>query len=507
MIHGPWIDRQTQSSIIGLSMKPITMDSLLALVGRWSAGRGPLYLLLASRLRQLIEDGDLPDDTLLPPDRTLAAALAIGRSTVVAAYDILRQEGRLVRIQGSGTRVSVALPDDAPQPGTGVARNPLFLHLLDSPDDGVLQLTCAAPNDLPVELIDAHHAALRRLSEMTSAGLGYHPAGVPELREALALRYTARGAPTAPEQILVTTGAQQALALLTRLLVAPGDQVLMEAPTYPGVIELFRDASAVIRTAPVSEHGLDVDAFTAAMAKDRPVLAYLTASFQNPTGTLIDDFTRRRLARVAGQHHVPLIDDEVLAELGFLEQPRPVAAFAPTDEVITVGSLSKVVWGGMRIGWIRASTAMITRLARLKAMHDLGGDALSQLSAAHLLPRLDGVRQRRVTMLRDRHDHLCAELARHLPEWRFGRARGGQTLWARLPCADASAFTQTALRHGVAVLPGSAFDPGGGSRDHIRIPYLAEPMTISRAVEQLAEAWRRHDHTQTMPVYPNAMIV
>jgi DNA-binding transcriptional MocR family regulator len=146
-------------------------------------------------------------------------------------------------------------------------------------------------------------------------------------------------------------------------------------------------------------------------------------------------------------------------------------------------------------------------LARLKAMHDLGGDALSQLSAAHLLPRLDGIGRRRVRILRDRHDHLCAELARLLPEWRFGRAQGGQTLWVRLPCADASAFTQTALRHGIAVLPGSAFHPDGNNRDHIRIPFLAQPVTITHAVKHLAEAWQRHDRTRTTPVYPNAMIV
>ncbi|OLF15166.1 aminotransferase-like domain-containing protein [Actinophytocola xanthii] len=470
-------------------MRPIPPESLVALLGRWSAGRGPLYLLLATRLRQLIADGELPDQHLLPPDRTLAAALAVGRGTVVAAYDVLRQEGRLVRTRGSGTRVCA----EAPDPGTSgtATANPLFLHLLDRPGDGVLQLACAGPDALPPELVAAHHTALDHLSRMSSAGLGYHPAGVPELRTALAARYTAQGVPTTQDQILVTTGGQQALALLARLLVAPGDRVLTETPTYPGAVEVFRDAVAAIRTVRVAEHGLDVDAFAAAMTRERPALAYVTASFHNPTGTCVHTLARRRLARVAERSGTPLVDDEVLAPLGFTDQPPPIAAFATADEVVTIGSLSKLVWGGIRIGWVRAAPAMITRLARLKATHDLGGDVLAQLSAAHLLPQLDELRRRRVAALRERHDHLRGELARVLPEWEVTSAQGGQTLWVRLPGTDTESFAQTALRHGVAVVPGSAFDPGRGHREHVRIPYLADPATLGDAVERLASAWRQ----------------
>jgi DNA-binding transcriptional MocR family regulator len=476
-----------------LLMKPIATDTLLALVGRWSAGRGPLYLLLAGRLRALIDDGELAGGTRLPPDRTLAAALAIGRSTVIAAYDVLRQEGRVIRTQGSGTRVATSTLATSE-----AGRNPLFLHLLEASEDNVLQLTCASPEHLPPEFVDAQHAALDRLTATAGAGLGYHPAGAADLRAALATYFTNRGVPTEPAWILVTTGAQQALALLVRLLAAPGDTIVTEAPTYPGSIELFRDANAIIRTAAVTEDGLDLDACTEAITRYRPCLAYVTASFQNPTGTLVHELARRRLARVAGEAQVPLIDDEVLVDLGFDERPVPMAAYAPAGGVITVGSLSKVVWGGMRIGWIRANPAMISKLARLKTMHDLGGELLSQLAAAHLVPRMGEIRDRRVALLRARHDQLCAELSRLLPDWRFGRARGGQTLWVRLPCADAAAFAQTALRQGIAVLPGSAFDPSGGSRDCLRIPFLAEPVTVTRAVEQLATAWQRHDRGQLM---------
>jgi DNA-binding transcriptional MocR family regulator len=414
------------------------MDALLALTGHWSAGRGPLYLLLAARLRRLIEGGELPDGCPLPPDRRLAASLAVGRSTVVAAYEVLRQEGRLTRVRGSGTRVRA----EPVAPTSDAGRNPLFAHLLDRPDDGVLHLTCAAPEDLPPQFAAAHTRALTELAETAdvsrkeaTGGLGIFPGGAPSLRTAVAARYTARGVPTTPDQILVTTGAQQALALLTRLLVAPGDTVLTETPTYPGAIELFRDAGAVVRTAPVA--GLDIDAFLAALRRHRPALAYCTPSFHNPTGGLVPAFERQRLARAAAEHRVPLIDDEVLVDLGFADQPVPVAAYAP--DVITVGSLSKLVWGGLRVGWIRAGAGTVNTLARLRAMHDLGGNTLSQLAAAHLVTDIDALRRHRVGLLRERHDHLVAELRGRLPDWRFTPARGGQTLWVELPGSDASA--------------------------------------------------------------------
>lgn len=184
-------------------------------------GRGPLYLLLAARLRALVDEGALPPGTLLPPDRRLAKALSVGRTTVVAAYDTLRQEGRLVRRQGSGTRVSrAALAPEAPRAGdaprVAETSNPLFLHLLEAPDEVIL-LSCAAPVEPPPELAEAYRSLV-----LPAGDLGYHPAGLGVLREAVAARYADRGVPTGPGQVLVTTGAQQGLSLLARLLLAPG---------------------------------------------------------------------------------------------------------------------------------------------------------------------------------------------------------------------------------------------------------------------------------------------
>ncbi|MFF6833565.1 PLP-dependent aminotransferase family protein [Streptomyces sp. NPDC012438] len=473
-------------------------DVLVARLGRWSAGRGPLYLLLAARLRRLIDEGVLPPGTLLPPDRRFATALAVGRTTVVAAYDTLRQEGRLVRRQGSGTRVApAALPAERLRPagagagaGLGTPRvretsNPLFLHLLEAPDDVIL-LSCAAPDRAPDELAEAY-----RSLELPVGDLGYHPAGLGVLREAVAARYAERGVPTGPDQVLVTTGAQQALALLARLLLAPGDGVLVEAPTYPGALDLFREAAAVPLPVAVGPDGVDVAEAVRVMERHRPALAYLVPRFQNPTGTVLPPLAGRRLVEAANALGVPLVDDEALADLAF-DAGAPWTPLSAYGEVVAVGSLSKVVWGGIRIGWVRGPAPLIARLARLKALHDLGSDVPAQLAAARLLDGFGPVLAARTRTVRAGHAHLRAELARLLPSWSSVPATGGQTLWVLLPHGDGVSFAQLALRHGVAVLPGATADALGGSVRRLRLHFLASPEVLTEAVRRLAAAWAEY---------------
>ncbi|RSS45412.1 PLP-dependent aminotransferase family protein [Streptomyces sp. WAC07061] len=468
-------------------MEPIALDDLVARLGRWSAGRGPLYLLLATRIRQLADDGLLPPGTPLPADRRLAVALAVGRTTVVSAYETLRQEGRLIRRQGSGTRVAPAVLAPA-EPRVTVTSNPLFLHLLDpSGRDGVILLSCAAPVGPPPAVAEAYGGLV-----LPADDLGYHPAGLPVLREAVARRYGRRGVPTSAEQVLVTTGAQQAIALLTRLLLAPGDGVLVEAPTYPGALDLFREAAAVPYPVRMGPDGLDVAEAVKVMERHRPAMAYVMQRFQNPTGAVLPPLQGRRLVEAAQAYGVPLVDDEVLTDLGFGDVPEQPPLSSCGSEVIAVGSLSKAVWGGLRIGWVRGPAPLVARLARLKAIHDLGSDVPAQLAAVRLLEDFTPLLHRRVRELRAGHDRLRAELARRLPSWSCPPAEGGQTLWVRLPYGDGVAFAQVALRHGVAVLPGSTMDALGGSTRMLRLHFLLPPDVLSEAVRRLAGAWAEY---------------
>jgi DNA-binding transcriptional MocR family regulator len=474
-------------------MEPIELGERL---GRWPAGRGPLHVLLAARLRRLIDEGELPPGEPLPPDRALALALAVGRSTVVAAYDLLRQDERIVRRQGSGTRVAGAGPAGVRQTTSA----PMFLHLLE-PRDGVIRLACAAPDTPPPELAEAYARIVPALAA-AAGDIGYYPAGHPALRRAVAGRYTGRGIPTGPERILVTTGAQQALSLLARALLVPGDRVLVEGPTYPGALEAFREQAAIPCSLPAGLSNL-----TAAARKHHLALAYVISTFHNPTGSVLAPLARRALVQAAAAADVPLIDDEVLSDLAFpgVQVPPPLAAYG--DGVISVGSLSKSVWGGLRIGWVRAPEALIARLARLLAVHDLGGNVPAQLAAAELLPHLEALCACQAAQRRARHDHLRAQLARHLPGWHAPPVPGGQTLWVRLPHGDGTSFAQAALRHRVAVLAGSGLDASGHSQGHLRLHFLAPPDDLTEAVKRLAEAWRAYQPPPAPATSPPAMAV
>jgi DNA-binding transcriptional MocR family regulator len=468
-------------------MRPIEVVDRL---GRWSSGRGPLYVLLAARLRHLIDDGELPPGVLLPPDRALAGALAVGRTTVVAAYDLLQAEGRIARRQGSGTRVA-GVPTDEQVEDAPV--DPIFLDSLEARDDDVLLAICAAPGDPPPQLAQAFTQVASELGEIAD-DIGYYPYGLPALRQALADRYTARGVPTGLEQVLVTNGGQQALSLLAHALVSPGDQVIVEAPTYPGALEVFREEGAVLRGLPVG-----LDGFEAAVRERRPAVAYVIPTYHNPTGSVLSTLARQRLAGAG----VPVIEDEVPADLAFPGEPllTPMAAYG--DAVISIGSLSKSIWGGLRIGWVRAEAPMINRLARLRAVHDLGGNIPTQLAAVHLLPLLDAPELHQT--LKTRHDHLHKQLTEVLPTWEVPPVRGGQCLWARLPYGDGTSFAQTALRHGLAILPGAGLDITGASNAHIRLHFRARPPDLTEAVHRLTKAWHAY-HPPATPVHPRPTI-
>ncbi|MFC0437913.1 PLP-dependent aminotransferase family protein [Kutzneria buriramensis] len=470
---------------------PWPADRLVAQLGRWSASRGPLYLLLAERLRQLIDSGQLPQRAMLPPDRVLAQRLAVGRNTVVAAYERLRQDGKVDRHQGRGTWVKPAVIGVRPSavPGT----NPLFVNYLEPMGD-VLSLACAAPQDPPPTLAAALTRAIGRLP---TNDIGYYPLGLPELRVAIADRYCRQGLPTTSEQILVTTGGQQALALITRLFLAPGDPVLAQTPTYPGALELFREA-----TAPIT--GVLIDELAAAIVAHRPRLAYVNPTNHNPTGATLSGLSRRRLVEAAASADTVLIDDEVLADLSFDGVRPPGLASYGLGQVLTVGSVTKLLWGGLRVGWIRGSAGDIAQLGRLKAIHDLGGAALEQLAVADLLPGLEPIIADRVVDLRVRHNHLRAELGKLLPDWTFEPASGGQCLWVALPSGDASAFAQVALRHAVAILPGSAL---GGSDSHVRIPFTATVSLLTEGVRRIAAAWRDYRPTTGPSPALHALVV
>jgi DNA-binding transcriptional MocR family regulator len=462
-------------------------------LGAWSAGKGPLQRKLTQALIQAIRLGTLHPGIRLPSERDLAQALTISRTTVVAAYDALREGGWLESRTGSGTWVSrsrvVATARGAAQAGA-LAASPL-LGLLSARDaEDLVDLVLGAPlplAQLPLDrfiLPPEEHGALvndRR----------YYALGLPALRQAIASYYTKAGLATRPEQILVTTGGQQGISLCAGVYLERGDSALVEDPTYFGALDAFRAAGA--RIAGV---GVEADGVAPATLRQRIIatssrLVYLTPTFQNPTGAVMQRAARKEVAHIAADLGVPVIDDCALFDLALEgSAPPPIAAFAPDAPVITVGSLSKLIWPGLRIGWVRAPEAIVERLAHLKSAIDLGCPLLTQAIAVRLLGDIEIIRKLRRQQLKPRRDLLAALLHEWLPGWKFRLSSGGLFLWVKLPGGDARELAQTALRNGVLILPGPLMSATERYAGFIRIPFIAEPESMRTGIRRLAAAWR-----------------
>lgn len=466
-------------------------------LGSWSSGKGALQRKLAQAIMQAIRNGTITPGTRLPSERSLSTALNVSRTTVLAAYDALREIGWVESRLGSGTWISERSRDvAAARAAAHAAENasgPL-LNLLYPHDPETVDFALGSPlplRELPIErfmLPPAEYAALvyNRL---------YYPLGLPALRHGLAALYANAGLPTEPENILVTNGAQHAIALCASLFLQRGDTALVEDPAYFGAVDAFRAAGARIGSLPVERDGVRPatlrDRITAKAAR----LVYLTPSYQNPTGAVMPGPARREVARLAAEFAVPVIDDSTIADFALEGAAAPpIATFAPPGgPVICIGSLSKLFWPGLRIGWVRAPEPIIERLARVKSAMDLGSPLITQAIAVRLLDSVGEARRLRRRELKPRRDLLAALLREHLPDWTFRVPAGGLFFWVRLPRGDSRGFAQVALRHGVALVPGPVMSAAGLHRGFVRLPFLAEEQTLRLAVRRLSAAWRDYD--------------
>ena len=486
-----------QSSLNGLVDDDLAGETVAAALGAWTPDKGPIYRRLAEALRDAIHRGDLPHGVRLPPERSLAGRLLISRSTVVAAYELLQEDDLVERRQGSGTRVrfSSARPRQT-EASVSLTRTPgrnsFFRRLTDTPDETIdlVGAYLLSETGLPEAITNGLDAEIRTLSQAP----GYAPLGYPPLRRAIAAHLSQRGLPTVPEQVLITNGAQQAIHLAANLFVQPGDTVVVENPTYPGALDVLTAVGARLAWVGTGRYGCDVDALVDMTPRLNPRLAYLIPTFNNPVGGLLPAHQRRRLARLAEDHQVVLIDDQCLASLGFgrEEPPPPIASFAPDASILTIDSLSKLGWGGLRVGWIRAPEAIIARFGRLKAVVDLGCSLPSQLIAVRVLAHFDSLRRERRQILAERLELMSSLLADLLPSWSWDQPQGGLCLWVRLPHGTAAEFVQVALRHGVSVVPGPVASADGSYVDYLRLPFGHLPPSLEEGVRRLASAWEAY---------------
>ncbi len=450
---------------------------LAALLGDVRSGRGPAYRVLAAAVRVLVDDGRLPAGTRLPAERALAAELALSRVTVTHAYRDLRADGWADARQGSGTWVR--LPEGPLRADGAWVPGPVR--------GGDIDLTHAAP-PAPERMGQLVRRAVDRL-DPELAGHGYGPDGLPALRERIADGFATRGLPTDPDQIVVTSGALHAIGTALAELAGPGDRVLVEHPTYPAALDVVADAGA--RPVPVA---LDRDpaptALPRAARQTAARAAYLMADFQNPTGVLLDDESRSRLLHRLARLGVVTVVDETFVELDLRDPPvpgpSPCAAHAPRDEdVVTVGGLSKIAWGGLRLGWIRAAREPAARMRRRLARAQVSPPVLEQLVGVEVLDALEDLRAERVGMLRARRDRLVAEVAAEFPHWRVEVPDGGLVLWCDIGAPMSTALSALAPRHGLGLAPGPRFGPGRAFEDRLRLPFTHPEPVLAEAVRRL----------------------
>ena len=445
--------------------------TLAGLLGGWRSD-GSAYRQLAGEIRRLVADGRLPMQSRLPAERHLAAELGVSRNTVTAAYERLRTDGYLASRQGSGTWTT--MPDQPTVPGTAVG--------------GMVDLTVAAPAAPPGLAAYVTRAAAHLGS--WSEGHGYEAMGLPVLRTAIAKHLSEQGLPTVEAQVMVTNGAMQAIHLVLGALARRGEVAAVELPTYPAVLDALRTAGVRGAAIPVTAGGWDLDLLRSTFRRTRPQLAYVIPDFQNPTGALVAADQRRELLREAlgvGSH---VIVDQTFVELSLsgASMPAMVASLDDDPRVLTIGSMSKAYWGGLRIGWVRATPTLVQRLARVRAEQDMSSPVMEQLIAVELLADPAGVLRSQRWRATFQRDALTEALRTHLPAWRWTEPAGGWSLWVELPEPSSDRLATLAQAEGVRLAAGSRFGSPGVLDRFLRLPYSLPAADLVDAVKRIARA-------------------
>lgn len=453
----------------------------------WHDRPGPRHERIATAVLDAIEQRAVEPGARVPAERRLAASLGVSRGTVVTAFDHLVDAGVVVRRQGAGTSVVGRPSWTRPQRESGVAT--LLLRRL-AADRETIDLSLSVPagvGHLPAVDWD--------LRPRATDSHGLDPRGDPALRDAIARHLTSRQAlPTTADQIVVTAGAQQALTLLRRALLSPTTCVVAGCPTYPGFAAAFLSGERELLPVAIDDAGVDTDAIDRAVRRVRDAVVYVMPTGHNPTGTVMTRPRRHALLDAVASTGVTVIEDLALADLvldGDVPDHEPLAA--RSRDVVAVGSLSKLMWAGLRVGWIRAEGDLLRALTRLKIDDDLATSAPAQAVATRLLDAIDDrwlTTHRRA--LAQRRDHLLALLAEQLPAWRASRPAAGLSVWVDVRVARADAFAHVAATHGVVVAAGRSACVDGRHLGAIRLSF-AEPLeTLDLAVERLASAWEAH---------------
>lgn len=461
-----------------MGIPPITLDITEAT---------PLYRQLEAALAAAISDGTLLAGDRLPSERTLAEQLGVSRTTTVTAYRELEARGLVRGSTGRGTYVCAppGATDAAPfawqgkvAPSAQRTVDPTLRSLVRRHDAETISFAGGAPalDHFPVAAFQ--RAMNRALEQAFPAALGLGPTeGQPALRSLLAERFSVR-----PEQVLILSGSQQGLDLLSRSLVEPGEVVVMDRPSYLGAIQVFRAAGA--RLVGWDAHRADLDELEDLLQRYRPKLLYVNPTFHNPTGRTLSLDARRDLLQLAARYRTAIIEDDPYSALYLGRTPPPsLHALDQHGLVIYLGTFSKTLAAGLRLSWMLAPEAMVEQVTLVRQRADLFSGGAFQFALAELLE--NGSFERHLAALRVEHrarlDAMTAALRQHLPPdtLRWTTPDGGLYLWLQARRhLDARLLTQEAAAEGVEIIGGEHFYPDGGGRQEFRLCFTRNPVSL-----------------------------
>ncbi len=490
----------------------------------------PIYRQLHRQLRGMIVGGMLPAGHRLPATRELAQDLGVNRATVSSSYALLEEEGLIHGHVGRGSFVSGNLPSssankyisagtagipEGSQRGTGYesqSATPMGRSALLTQSASEITFATSRPlaGLFPIE--DFRESCQEVLGDEvahTVLQLG-SPLGYAPLRQYLMEDAVEHGIGRANDDILITNGCQQAIDLLARALLRPGDTVVVEEPIYPGLKAALLQAGARLAGVPVGTRGVDPEDFAKALERESPRFAVLTPNFQNPTGATIPEDARHALLATARMHGVMLVENDLYGELRYRGAALPTLKALDeridADErgsTVLLGSFSKVAFPGLRVGWMIAPRPLVRRLAEIKQSTDLHTDQLSQAvllrfaESGRLRRHLGRARQAGLAQL----EATVEGCRRHLPEGStFTEPDGGLNLWVRLPVPlDADALLSRAQMRGVSYLSSRYFTVGRADDRAFRLSFGGlTPEEIRRGLRLLGEVFREELDRSTL---------
>lgn len=474
----------------------------------------PLYRQIEAYFRESILSGSLAAGTRLPSTRRLAGDLGVNRITVETAYRALEADGLIASRVGSGAYVLAPLPGQ--QGPREEPREPWPLWQADLSAAGraaelsrAEEAMAAAGHPAPVNFAGGSPDArlfpgedFRKVIQAVMRRDGVEaldygdPRGYEPLRATIAGVLTSQGLMARAENILVTGGSQQGLALVVQLLLRAGDTILVENPTYSGALCLFRAMGLRVVGAPIDQHGLRVEELEGLLQVHHPRLIYTMPTFQNPTGACMSLARRQQLLALAERYNLPVLEDDYVGDLRYEGRSLPpLKALDSRGLVIYISTYSKMFMPGLRVGFVLAEGPVYNRLVGFKRLNDLATSNLMQraVEAYVSVGRYQNHLRRCVHAYRRRRDAMLQALSRWMPSGvRFHQPLGGLFIWLELPPElDSGALLAQACREGVVFAPGEDFFAEGGRKNAMRLNFAAHPPeVIFTGIERLGRVVR-----------------